>query len=128
MVEVLAGVSSSAGEHVSVKIRSVNIRKAQQDSKATTIVPVHPEDASSKECMLRFHCKSAVPADTDHISMGVQSRPPPALMSLLITKESAHHKKLPQIQLGAMFAQLMSDWTHCEDQQKEIILCLFPEH
>ena len=39
-------------------------------------------------------------------------------MSQSMTKESAQHTKLPQISLGAMFVQLMSDWKHCEDQQK----------
>jgi len=72
--------------------------------------------------------KSAVPVDTDHVSMGVQSRPPPALTSQSMTKEPAQNTKLPQILPVAMFAQLMSNWKHCEDQQKEIVFYLFPEH
>jgi len=75
--------------------------------------------------------KSAVPAvhvDIDHVSTGMQSRPPPALMSQLMTKEPAQHTKLPHVSLGAMFAQLMSEWKHCEDQQKEIVFHLFREH
>jgi len=48
--------------------------------------------------------KSAVSVDTDHVSTGMQSRPPPALMSQSMTKEPAQHTKSPQILLGAMFA------------------------
>jgi len=56
--------------------------------------------------------KHVVPADTDHVSMGMQSRPPPSLMSQSMTK--AQHTK--------------SSWKHCEDQQKEIVFHLFLEH
>jgi len=48
--------------------------------------------------------KSTVPADTDHIPIGMQSRPPPALMSQSMTKEPAQHTKSPQILVDAMFA------------------------
>jgi len=48
--------------------------------------------------------KSTVPADTDHISTGLQSRPSPTLMSQSMTKEQAQHAKLSQILPGAMFA------------------------
>jgi len=64
--------------------------------------------------------KSVMPVNTDPISMGVQSRPPPpALMGQSMRTESAQHTKLPQIGPDAMFAykQLMSDWKHCEDFQ-----------
>jgi len=46
------------------------------------------------------------------------SKPPPALMSQSMTKEPAQHTKLPKLLLGALFVQMMSDWKHCEDQQK----------
>jgi len=72
--------------------------------------------------------KSTALVDTDCVSTGVQSRLPPVLMSQSMMKELAHHAKLPQVLMGAMFAQLMFDWKHCEDQQKEIVFCLFPEH
>jgi len=49
-------------------------------------------------------------------------------MSHSIAKELAQHKTLPPILQGAMFATLMSDWKHCEDQQKAIVFCLFSEH
>jgi len=58
----------------------------------------------------------------------MQSRPPPALMSQSMMKEPAQHMKLPHVLLGAKFAYSMSNWKHCEDQQKEIVLYLFPEH
>jgi len=50
------------------------------------------------------------------------------LMSLPMTKRPAHHMKLPHTLSGAMFAQLTSSRKHCEDQQKEILFHLFPEH
>jgi len=56
------------------------------------------------------------------------AKQPPALMSQSMTKDPAQHTKLPQILLGALFACLMSNWKHCEDQQKEIIFYFFPEH
>jgi len=37
-----------------------------------------------------------------------------------VMKESSHHTTLPRTSIGAMFAQLMSDWKCCENQQKEI--------
>jgi len=48
--------------------------------------------------------KSMAPADTDHVSIGVWSRPPPTLMSQSMTKEPAQHTKSPQLLLRAMFA------------------------
>ena len=72
--------------------------------------------------------KSAVPVDTCLISMRVQSRPPPALMSQSMMKWSAQHTKPPQILLDAMFAQLVSNWKCCEGQQKEIVSYSFPWH
>jgi len=47
---------------------------------------------------------------------------PPCPMGQSMMKEPAQHTKLPQILLGA------TTWKHCEDQQKEIIFYLFPEH
>jgi len=37
-------------------------------------------------------------------------------------------QKLRTILLRAMFDWLLSDWKHCEDQQKEIVFYLFPKH
>jgi len=48
--------------------------------------------------------KSTVHVDTDHVSICLQSRPPPTLICQSITKELAQHRMLPQILLGAMFA------------------------
>jgi len=70
--------------------------------------------------------KSTVSVDTDHVSTGV-SRPPPALTSQSMMKESAQHMKLAQILPCAMFAQLMSNWKHCEDQNRENVFHLFPK-
>jgi len=46
--------------------------------------------------------KSVVPADTDCVSTGIQSRSSPALMSQSMTKESAENTKLPPILVGAI--------------------------
>jgi len=48
--------------------------------------------------------KSTVPVDTDRVSTGVQSRPPPTLMSQSMTKEPVQHTKLPHVLPGATFA------------------------
>jgi len=58
----------------------------------------------------------------------LQSRPPPALTSQSMTKEPTQHTKFDQILLRAMFAQMMSNWKHCEDQQKKNIFQLCQEH
>jgi len=51
--------------------------------------------------------------------MGRQSRPPLALMSQSVTKEQSQHTKpTPQMHIGAMYAQLMSDWKQWKNQHK----------
>jgi len=39
-------------------------------------------------------------------------------MSQSMTKEPTQHTKFDQILLRAMFAQMISNWKRCEDQQK----------
>jgi len=51
----------------------------------------------------------------------------PTLMSQSMMNEPAQCMKPQQISLGAMFAQLMSNWKRCEDHQKEIVFYLFPK-
>jgi len=48
--------------------------------------------------------KSTVRVDTDPVSISLQSRPSPSLMSQSMTKELVQHTKLPQILLDAMSA------------------------
>ena len=69
--------------------------------------------------------KSTMPVDTDHVSIGMWSRWPPALMIQSMTKEPVQSTKSPQILLGAMFAYLTSNWKHCEDQQKKLFSICF---
>jgi len=52
--------------------------------------------------------KSMVSADANPNSMGMQGRPPPALMYQSMGKETAQHMKSPQIVLGGMFASDVS--------------------
>jgi len=72
---------------------------------------------STNNSLSTLTTNSTLPLDTDHISTGVQSRPPSALMSQSMTKEPAQDSKLPQILLGSTVRT-----------NKKIFFNFFPEH